>query len=740
MNDELSLASSYYEILENLSVIWEETSQDLHSIVTNPKHRRRLSNGPIPYPPSSPRLSPKKVDGTPRTSNIRKSPLLRKNLLSLGQAPIAELEESQENTNATENQRRDSIFVTSLRTGELVALPLQDDEFTFESCTTGSDMQSVESIEEYISGEDQQKRKSRQNGNEEPTDDEHIFEIVDELKEELVMIKHARDEAMKALYLHDSPLTKTQRDTISKEEFLSRMSTVTKVPNFWNICEITDSSSLPDVLPSVKEAAVKDDSATSGHAKETKGSLPAEDSASLDSNFHGSDGKDASSATESADPANTASLTDPLSVLHASTHQGDTSLSSHFIASTEQDDQPASPQSPATADHRTSASGPPPSKRDAKDPSVTASSLSLNESSAREAIASELIDLTSNTASQAQNVDAALSEGTSCAPLEAPSTLDYISPQAVETHNASDAKRGDGSMTTSSIEAPPTLDQAAPSPDPPIGAPATNVQEESEVSVPEEEDSTVNQTIPALHVTLMKKWLISNLKPSFFDAEHRQAFRINIDRLAGQRRRVQYNSSRLLLKRRLRKYLKAEDRQNAAQRPYEELDQRITVPPSNSDNESIEIFVANPQDDCQDKGNTLLGRHRLRRSNRTRSEGDLRNAFRAEKRAELRSKIHGIEDQLERIRLNLSSSFSSLPSIENGEEDVDVAAEEDKLVSPGWSSRSFSEGMMSPHSPPRERKGLKGRLDLIRGKKKLNLEKLQHALDSAMEAIAIEES
>jgi hypothetical protein len=88
--------------------------------------------------------------------------------------------------------------------------------------------------------------------------------------------------------------------------------------------------------------------------------------------------------------------------------------------------------------------------------------------------------------------------------------------------------------------------------------------------------------------------------------------------------------------------------------------------------------------------------------------------------------------------MNLSGSFSSVVSIENGdgEEDLhaDVPVEDNERLSQGWSSsRSFSEGMISPEPSPR-----KGRLERIRGKKKMNLEKLQHALDSAMEAVSAE--
>jgi len=765
MNDEVSLASSYYEIIENLSVIWEETSQDLRSIVTNPKHLRRLSNGPMPYPPSSPRLSPKSLDGkarvpiphppspllsprsldgTPRVMNIRKLPLLRKNVLTLGQETISEAEESQENNNATEKPERDSIFVTSLRTGELVTLPLQDDEFTFESCTTGSDMQSVDSIEEYSSDEDQHKKASRRNGKEEPTEDEMIFEIVDELKEELLMIKHARDEAMKALYLHDSPPFKTQRKTISKsEEFLSRLSTITNAPNFGNIGEITDSSSLPDVLPSAKEALLKDESATSDNARATNNSLPAEVSPSLDSDLPETDAEHDSPTTETADPVNSASFPDPLSSLHANTQQVDTTRSSQAAASVEQKYDSALPHIPATVDSSTSASGPPPSNIDAKDPSETTASLSLEETSKMEANVSESVDLTGNTSSLAPSSHTALHEDNGCAPLEAPSTLDSsITPQAAATQNPSNTERTNKNENIAPIEAPSTVDPATPSHHPPIlvAASTTDAKEEHDASGPEEKSSKVDQITPARNFALMKKWLISNLKPSFFDTVQRQAFRRKIDGLAGQRRRVHYNSSRLLLKRRLQKHLKAQDRKTAAQKPFP--DHLPTEKPNYSDNESIELFVANPQDDSQDGCNRLLGSHRrLRRSSRRRSESDLGSVVRKEKREELRSKIHSIEDRLDRIRMNLSNSFSSFATIENGEEseeDTVVAVEENQRVSRGWSSRSFSEGMLSPDSPPRERKELKGRLERIRGKKKMNLEKLQHALDSAMEAISAE--
>ncbi|CAJ1949165.1 unnamed protein product [Cylindrotheca closterium] len=761
MSDEASLASSYYEVIDNLSVIWEETSQDLHSIVTNPKHYRRLSSGPIPYPPSSPRLSPRSLDGksrvsiphppsspllsprsldgTPRVRNSRKSPLLRNNVLSLGPASIAEADEREERNNDTENPGRPSIFVTSLRTGELVALPLQDDEFTFESCTTGSDMQTVESIEEYFSDEeDQDKLPSRRNRKEESTEDEMIFEIVDELKEELMVIKHARDEAMKALYLHDSPLAKTQRKAASKsEKFLSRLSTIPQVPTFGNTGEITDSSSLPDVLPRVKKAVWKDKSATFENPRETNDPLPAGVSATCDSSLPETDAKDDSLTTRSAEPASfNTSLPDPPFTMQESTQQGDTTQISQFVTngSVKQVNESSAPTQSSTA-----TSEPPSSNIDEnKGPSETSALSSLEETSTREAIEAESFDL-----NYTNSIDTTLLEDFWYAPFDAPSTLDSTTTQPTATANVSTAETTDESENNSPTDVSLTVDPAVSAPDRPIDALKTNAQEETELPSREEKSSKVNQITPAPHFALMQKWFLSNLKPSYFDQVQRQAFRINIDGLGGQRRRVQYNTSRLLLKRRLRKHFKPQGRNVVAQKRYEKPHELQSERSNDSDNESIEIFFANPQeDDCD----SVQGRRRpLRRSSRRKSEGDLRNMVREGKRAELRSKIHGIEDRLERIRMNLSSSFSSLISIENdeGEEDsdsdADVAVEDNQGLTKGWSSsRSFSEGMLSPEPSPRERKGSKGRLERIRGKKKMNLEKLQHALDSAMEAVSAE--
>lgn len=722
MNDEASLASSYYEIIENLSVIWEETSQDLQSIITNPKHRRRLSNvssGPIPFAPSSPRLSPRSLDGTPRIGNLRKSPLLKKNVLPLvRQTPISESAVLEESNN---DDSRGSVFVTSLRTGELIALPLQDDEYTFESCTTGSDMQSVETIEEYISDEEPENinMTSRRSAKQEPTDDEIIFEIVDELKEELLMIKLARDEAMKALYLHESSPANTQRKTVSRsKEFLSRLSTVPRAPHLRNIGETTDSSSLPDKLPSSEKGSPKSASATSANVTDFNLPSQAEVSSSLDSKLPETDSQETSSANDIADivPLLPQMLDKNTSAVPASLVQNSGSDSDAGTASQQHQDS-ALPLYPATSIATPGASlGNTDKKNTLGNGAQCSGEVDAEKSS------SELTTLTVNTASQ---------EPTTTTSSESSNAKGRLSPQS--DSGATSAVTEDD-YSSDSLEENET-NEGRPSPD----LSSTN-QWEMEMPLLQPKQIT-----PAGNFALMKARLQSNFKPSFFHIEHRLLFRSKIDWLAGQRRRVQYNSSRLLLKKRIRKPLKAHSKKMSAEKSMK-APGLPTPQYIGSDDHSIDALIAD-QDGAQDDNKSLPGRHRpLRRSNRALSDNDLRSIGRAVKRKEVRSKIHNFEDKLERVRLSLSnSSFSSMGSFESessltSHESVsghrDVGVQGNQRPSRGWSSRSFSEGMLATESSPEERKGLTGRLERIRSEKKMNLEKLQQALDSAMFAIS----
>lgn len=143
-----------------LSTIWEETSQDLRSI----SFRRVRRSGSIDLPPIPPAPSQYDCEGTPKMGNCRKvaaSTSVPRNVSLRSYSSFSreddfdevyedhyndlnDLNSSSDNMNVSS---RNSISLTLVRTGQTVLVSTSDDEFTFESCSTGFDLDSKISID-----------------------------------------------------------------------------------------------------------------------------------------------------------------------------------------------------------------------------------------------------------------------------------------------------------------------------------------------------------------------------------------------------------------------------------------------------------------------------------------------------------------------------------------------------------------------------------------------------------------
>jgi hypothetical protein len=220
--------------------------------------------------------------------------------------------------------------------------------------------------------------------------------------------------------------------------------------------------------------------------------------------------------------------------------------------------------------------------------------------------------------------------------------------------------------------------------------------------------------------SLNSKHLLSRLSESFFQPELRRAKKLKFEDMAGHRRRTAFKTCQMILERKIVNVLSNRDKMHKKILSSEQCEDEIQV------FDSIMASPPNPQD-AYNASKTSLDIEPIEDDDgiQLEAESSSDSVLRENKRADLRDKIHRIEDRLERIRSNLGESFSSFG--------------EDSLGS--WGSRRRGSNTSSPAMSV-DRKSLKAenqdpqrRLARFQLRKQLCLKKLQVAMDAATDAI-----
>jgi hypothetical protein len=214
--------------------------------------------------------------------------------------------------------------------------------------------------------------------------------------------------------------------------------------------------------------------------------------------------------------------------------------------------------------------------------------------------------------------------------------------------------------------------------------------------------------------SLNSKHLFSRLSESFLQPELRLDKKLKVEDMAGHRRRTRFKACKMILERKIVYVL---DKMHKKILSSEHCEDEIQV------YDSIMASPSNPQDDYN-ASKTGLDIEDIEDDDdiQLEAKSSTDNVLRENKRADLRDKIHRIENRLARIRSTLGGSFSSL-----GEDSLGSRRRDSNTSSPAMS--------VYRKSPKAENQDPQGRLAHFQLKKQLSQKKLQVALNAAMDTI-----